>query len=189
VNPSGRTISALTGTGGGSRQINAVLNNQGTLAVEATLTLGAFSFTHASGAVLRGSGTLDISAATTTFAGDIEPGAPGVPGLLTITGSLTLQSTSSVNVDIDGYTVGSGYDRLAVSGNVTLGGTLNLNRDVAFIPDIGTVFSVMTYGSRTVGIDFATTNGEDPFPVAAPDRRLNAGPATTSYNATVEAYP
>jgi hypothetical protein len=105
---------------------------------------------------------------------------------LTITGDITLQSTCNLNVDIDGLSVGTEYDQLAVSGNVTLGGTLNLNRDAAFIPDISTVFQIMTYGSRTIGVDFGTTNGEDPF---NGDRRLNAGPGATSYDAVVEAWP
>ena len=176
----------LTKTGTGIGTVTIPLTNTGTVDAQAgTLDLNS-TFTHEVGAVLRGVGTLDISGATVTFDGDIEPGAAGTPGVLNLTGNLVLGATANLNVDIDGTTLGSGYDQLAISGNVTLGGTLNLNRDAAFIPAFVDVFSLMTYGSRTIGIDFDATNGEDGF---NGDRRLNASPGATSYNAVVEAWP
>jgi hypothetical protein len=143
------------------------LENQGTVTVEEPLQLRG-NVVHSAGAILQGSGTLDITGATATFAGDIEPGASGTPGVLTIAGNLVLQGTSNINLDIDDYALGTGYDRLVISGSLTLDGcgsgscgTLNLLRDPLFVPDEGSIFSVITYSSHTGA--FATETGTAPF--------------------------
>lgn len=67
-------------------------------------------------ALLGGSGTVGSLAATN---GVISPG--NSPGKL-ITGNLALNSSSIYTVEIAGATAGTGYDQLAVTGTVALGG-------------------------------------------------------------------
>ncbi|MBI3998212.1 MAG: hypothetical protein HY355_04195, partial [Armatimonadetes bacterium] len=73
---SGATMKRTTSTG--VTQVNAVVNNAGTLDVQTgTLKFGT-SFNNTSGAVLQGSGTLDVATATVTNGGVVHPGtSPG----------------------------------------------------------------------------------------------------------------
>ena len=80
--------------------------------------------------------------------------APGAAHSLQITGSLV--TSGVVNLEIGGLTAATLYDRLAATGAVTLGGTLNIGLINAFVPAIGDTFTVTTYGSRTGS--FVTTN-------------------------------
>jgi len=178
----------LSKTGTGTAYFTVPYSNTttGVLDLQTDTLRFTSTFDHQSGATLQGTGALNISSATPTFAGDIEPGAAGVPGMLTIVGDLTLQSSSNLNVDIDGYTLGTQYDQLAVTGVFTPAGTLTLNLDAAFVPNISTVFDIMTYSSITG--DFTTTNGEGaPFGIG--DRVLSAAPGATTYVVTVVAFP
>jgi len=176
----------LSKTGTGTAYFTVPYSNTttGVLDLQTDTLRFTSTFDHQSGATLQGTGALNVSSATPTFAGDIEPGAAGVPGMLTIIGDLTLQSSSNLNVDIDGYTLGTQYDQLA--GVFTPAGTLTLNLDAAFVPNISTVFDIMTYSSITG--DFTTTNGEGaPFGIG--DRVLSAAPGATTYVVTVVAFP
>ena len=83
--------------------------------------------------------------------------APKEAGKLTITGSYTQASAGDLNIDIGGLTVGTLYDQLKVSKTATLGGTLNLNLINTFVPKLGAVFTIMTYGSESG--NFATVTG------------------------------
>ncbi len=71
--------SVIQATGGATNQITATLNNQGTIIVNDQLDLVG-TVTHASGALLQGTSTLDITGASLTFNGDVNPGAPGTAG-------------------------------------------------------------------------------------------------------------
>src|SRR4029453_17556153 len=53
----------------------------------------------------------------------VRPGAS--PGLLSISGSYTQTATGALDVELNGLTAGTQYDRLAVAGTVTLAGQLN----------------------------------------------------------------
>ena len=182
TNASGRTIDALAGAGTAARYLYAALDNQGTITVDAPLTLNN-TFTHADNALLQGTSTFNISAATVTFNGDIEPGAAGTPGVLTVTGPLTLTGTSNVNIDILGAAVGTGYDQLVVSGALTIAGALNLDRGT-FDPTIPTTFPVITYASFADG-PFSPITGTGPFT----DWVFTAFANTTGYDVTASAWP
>jgi len=62
-----------------------------------------------------------------------------------------------LNIDLEGTTVGTGYDRLNVSGTATLNGELNIK--AGFVPTVGTTFTVLTFGSRSGA--FANITGLD----------------------------
>ncbi len=117
-----------------------------------TLSIGDFS--HAAGAVIQGEGTLALGTIT-AFEGDVNPGTS--PGILSITGDMPQGRQSIINVDLDGATVGTGYDQLNVSGAATLNGELNIK--AGFVPTVGNTFTVLTYGSRSG--TFANITGLD----------------------------
>jgi hypothetical protein len=70
---------------------------------------------------LRGNGTL-VSALTN--AGSIRPGAS--PGLLLIDGDLTLESTSQINIEVQGSEPITSHDVIQVTGAATLDGTITV---------------------------------------------------------------
>ena len=80
---------------------------------------------------------------------------PGAAGTLTLTGSLSGDGT--IDMDIGGLTAGSQYDRLNMSGALTLGNTfLNVLLFGGFTPAVGNSFTIMTFASATGG--FAVAN-------------------------------
>ncbi len=64
-----------------------------------------------------------------------------MPGRLTINGSLTFTSgTSVLEADIAGANAGTGYDQVVVGGKLTLAGTLTLTHGGGFTPTPGEKF-------------------------------------------------
>ena len=146
INAGGANISVSAG--GGEREIFAQIDNRGTITLNyglnvskglaahtnsGTIAINAgtlrisgtgASLTNTSTGIIQGSGILDVSGTSLTNNGIINPGTS--PGVLTITGNLPHASSSIANIELGGTTVGTEYDRLAVSGATTLGGTLNV---------------------------------------------------------------
>jgi hypothetical protein len=90
----------------------------GSFAVNGTIV----SPTRLAGGTLAGSGTIDGDVTSWASGGGIAPGTS--PGIVTVDGDITLDTMTSFDVEIDGTTVGTGYDRLSVTGDgrtVTLG--------------------------------------------------------------------
>ncbi|MCT0200091.1 hypothetical protein KQ313_10410 [Synechococcus sp. CS-1325] len=165
--------------GVGSNRVNltndGLVNvSSGTLAISPTtamqnngriLTASATTFQVASGGLtntstgtLSGFGTIDIGAGNTlTNLGTISPGGVGVAGTLSLTGGLILGSSSVLNLELGGLTSGSQYDRLAVSGNVNLGGTINTQLINGFSPSPSQNFDVIASGGAASG-SFASSN-------------------------------
>ena len=81
------------------------------------------------GGTLGGSGTL--GAITLASGGTLAPG--NSTGLLTTTGNVTFASGSTLAMEINGTTAGTGYDRLIVGGDVALGDAI-LSLSVGFAP-------------------------------------------------------
>lgn len=113
-----------------------------TLTINATrtLTVTDLIFNHG---IIKGSGTLANPNFTNT--GTIAPG--NSPGILSFTGNFSNQGT--VQIELGGTTVGTGYDRLAVSGNVTLGGTLEIVKLSGFSLSSGQTFTIVTGAALT----------------------------------------
>src|SRR6476659_5250852 len=116
--------------------------NGGTLLVNNTAGSGAVTVNNA-GTTLGGIGT--ISGAVTVNAGaNVAPGNGGNNTAILNTGALTLASTSNFRVDINGTTVGSGYDRLNVAtGGVTITGS-NLVVTVGTTLSVGQTFTILS---------------------------------------------
>jgi hypothetical protein len=76
--------------------------------------------------------------------GFIAPGSS--PGILTINGNL--DNLGIISLELGGTTPGTEYDRLQVSGTLTLGGTLNLSRIGGFVPSLADTFHILSFGDR-----------------------------------------
>lgn len=113
------------------------------------------------------------------FAGSCCPGKSA--GILTIDGSVVMTNTATLNIELGGTTPGTGYDRLVVTGNATLDGTLRATLIDAFTPTNGDAFAVLTYGSRSnefAGLD---------LPILDADQRWDVSYGSTSMTLSVAA--
>ncbi len=91
------------------------------------------------GGTLAGSGS--VGNITSVGSGHVAPGASaGILG----SGDLSWSSTTDFEVEIGGVIPGSGYDQLAVTGSVNLGGaSLEIQRINGFAPSSGDVFTLI----------------------------------------------
>ena len=121
----------------------------GTLLVNGSQSVSAVTVN--SGAVLGGtSGTVGTIIVP---GGTLSPGAAsGGLGILN-SGSVTFSSTAAYNVDLDGTTVGSGYDELDATGMVTIGPStaLNVALGTGFTPTVGNSFAIIVSPSPISG--------------------------------------
>lgn len=129
-------------------------NTNGTLVVHGTLTnansaVGAVTST--SGGLVSGTGTI---AANVLNGGTLLPGGANAFGILTITGNYNQASTGALYIEMEGTTAGTQYDRLAVTGTATLGGTLESRLLNGFTLTASNAFQVLTFGA--VSGDFGT---------------------------------
>ena len=90
----------------------------------------------------------------TNTGGLVSPGTS--PGVLTIAGNYAQSGGGSLLIELGGSAPGTGYDQLAVSGNVTLAGALNVSVLSGFSPSVPSTYNFLTTGSRTG--TFATFN-------------------------------
>src|SRR5207253_3149400 len=106
-------------------------------------TLGNIQLTSGT---LFGAGTVGALSATAPNNGAISPGFGGGSGagILTATGFVNLASSSTFEVNINGTTVGTQYDRLNVTSgsSIQLNGA-NLNVSLGFTPSVGQQFTIM----------------------------------------------
>ena len=131
-------------TAGGNYTTGGSTIVDGSLAASDTVTVN-------SGGRLAGSGTVT---ANVVNQGVVSPGDS--PGILTIDGDYMQASTAALAIEVGGTTVGTQYDRLAVSGVATLNGTTDVSLINGFGPSSGQVFGVMGFGSSSGA--FATVN-------------------------------
>lgn len=91
-----------------------------------------------SAGTLAGSGT--VGAVTVNSGGFIAPG--NSPGILN-TGNIILEAGSTLGIEIDGATVATQYDRLNVTGSVSLAGLLSMTMSGSYAPANGTLFFIL----------------------------------------------
>lgn len=141
VDNSGTNKTSLSkqGTGtwtlsGNSTYTGATTVNAGKLVVNGNIST---SVTTVSGSgTLGGSGT--VGALVATSGGIVAPG--NSPGILNA-GDTDLQSGSTLAIEINGDTVGTGYDQLNVTGTVALAGALDLS--LGYTPVENTMFFII----------------------------------------------
>jgi hypothetical protein len=133
----------------GTLTLTGALSQTSTINVASGATITKIGgFTNAG--TIQGNGTVNVGAGNTlTNTGAIRPGGTGSAGTLSITGHLD-NSTGTIEAELGGVTVGTQYDRLAVSGNVTATGHLTTSTINSFVPS-GQSFDVITSGGTMSG--------------------------------------
>jgi autotransporter-associated beta strand protein len=127
------TLGGYSTYSGATRVENGKLLVNGTIDNAATVTVVSVS---GSAPVLGGKGV--VKSAVVTTGGHIAPGAS--VGTLTI-GSLTMDSASTLDIEINGPSA-SQCDLLKVNGSVSLGNA-NLNLILGYEPAVGASFTII----------------------------------------------
>jgi len=141
------TSAAVTNAGalivgvGSSFSTSSTFTNSGTLNVTGSFSAGG-GLTNTG--TLGGSGTFTGSLIS---AGTLSPG--NSPGLLTVTGNLTLQGSSQLIMELGGLVEGVSYDSIDVSGIMALNGGLNVLLVNGFVPTTGATFNLFDASSFT----------------------------------------
>jgi len=107
-----------------------------------------------SAGVLGGSGT--VGTLTLNSGGKVSPGAS--PGILSVGGDATFNAGGTFSVELNGAAAGTGYDKLSVSGNATLGGA-TLEVTLGYTPVMGTMFTILETGGTVSGTFAGLANG------------------------------
>ncbi|MGD0046217.1 MAG: PEP-CTERM sorting domain-containing protein, partial [Bryobacteraceae bacterium] len=124
---------------------NTYTQTGGSTIVDGTLLAATIDL---NGGDISGTGTLE---GNLDNQGDVDPG--DAPGTLIIDGDYTQSSSGVLNIEIDGA---SDFDRLAISGDAELDGTLNVTFGGGFGPQNLETFTIMTF--RSVSGDFTSMN-------------------------------
>lgn len=164
----------VTKLSGASTYTGATTVSGGTLEVSGSL--GNTAVTVQSGATLAGAGSI-TGAVTVASGGRVAPGAnPGTltTGTLTV-GALTLSSGSQLDFDLGlpNLPAGSGSDRVDVTGNLTLAGTLNVANAGGFG---GGIYRLFNYGGTLTNNGLAL--GTLPGGVSASDLSVQTSVAS-----------
>jgi hypothetical protein len=126
--------------------------NTGNVAIGATETVsvgaGAGTYTQTAGTT-RGTGTI-VAGNVNINGGTIQPGAPGAPGTLAITGNYTQGSGGTLIIDLGGTGAGQ-FSLLNLSGNAMLDGTVDFALVGGFTPTAGEDFTFLTWGGTESG--------------------------------------
>jgi hypothetical protein len=95
------------------------------------------------GGSLTGSGTIDTLVSNE---GTVAPGSATAAGTLSITQTYTQSATGILAIGLGGTTAGTGFDVLAVAGDVTIAGYLNTSLIGSYVPAVGSSYKVLTSG-------------------------------------------
>ncbi len=88
-------------------------------------------------------------AGTVFLEGDTRPGFS--PGVMSFGGDVHMGFFHSLTTELGGLTAGSEFDQLAVSGDVSLGGTLDVAGFGGFTLSPGMAFDLITFGGNLTG--------------------------------------
>ncbi|MBI2201524.1 MAG: hypothetical protein HYU43_06240, partial [Armatimonadetes bacterium] len=102
--------------------------------------------------ILWGNGTITGNLGS---GGTVAPG--GSPGILTVTGDYTQRASGTLDIEINNYGAGAGFDQLIVTGWARMGGTLKISVATNFEMEPGARFQVLRF-SNGVG-PFASVSG------------------------------
>ena len=132
-------VKSLAVNGSGANVSELTLQSTGTITAPGGASTGV------SGRI-GGTGKL---VANLTSAGTIAPGVGSSTGSINVTGNVTLQSTAHLALDLGGLVRKTGYDFLNVSGQLTLGGSLDVALLRGFTPLTGSSFDLFDATSVT----------------------------------------
>jgi hypothetical protein len=133
------TTGRIVVSGGGTANFYDDITNGGSINVSAagTLKSTAVFFGSLSGNGVGGGGQVFIE-------GDARPGFS--PGVMAFGGDVSFGPFASVAIELAGATPGSEYDRLVVTGDLALDGTLEVSLIGGFIPSVGQSFNILDWG-------------------------------------------
>jgi hypothetical protein len=136
----------LTGTSG-------TMTLSGAIQASGAVTITNASSIDFSGTLsFRGTGVINVGGAGTfTNNGVLRPGGAGTVGTLAVNGNFAQGAGGTLDMEVAGASV---YDRLAVSGTASLGGTLTVT-PVGYTPVNGDQYALLTYSGSPTGT-FAT---------------------------------
>ena len=127
----------------------------GSTTVAGTLTSSSLGTVNLDGGTLTGAGTIGDNLVDDST---LDPGTSAAKtGKLTVSDTYTQDAGGTLNIDINGATAGTKYDQLKVTGDATLGGTLDITLGTGFTPTIGQKFTILT--ASAVADEFATVDG------------------------------
>lgn len=160
-----------------------------TVADGTTLSWYGGHFELLAGTLVRGGGTIAFTNATFLNHASFSPGIS--PGVLSVSGDY---QNAALEIELGDAGVGSGYDRLVVSGQAVLGDTLDVRLLDGFVPGAGSEFQILTAGSITGSFDtvlLPELPGDVELTVeyGATDVRLLVGGAITAPTAPVILSP
>ncbi len=147
---------------GGVADVYNIQKNEGVIDVSSGAKLIVYLGGWENDGTISGSGTIH----TTLSGGLVNKGviAPGASlGTLTIESNLTLATGSALNIELGGTAEGE-YDRLHVTGDVTLGGTLNASLNGGYTPADADFMPFVTMDGTRSGT-FASLNRPSGFSV------------------------
>jgi fibronectin-binding autotransporter adhesin len=116
---------------------------------------GTGTVTVAAGATLQGTGFVGGPVLNN---GSVAPGASA--GILTIQNSYTQSANGKLDIEIGGLTPGTQYDRLVVTSNLALAGTLEVSLTGSFTPLAIDSFSISSAGGGISGAFANVANGQ-----------------------------
>ena len=154
--------------------------NEGTIAIASGATLTLPDGTDNAG-LIYGMGTVDLAGTgTLTNDGTLRAGNTEAVGVLTIHGNLVQTSKGQINVEL-GDAATNIYGQIAVSGDVTLAGSLNVSGVAPYTLHNGDVFSGVITSVGQAGL----TGGFDHINVPAGIGSVMLTPSATALNLTV----
>ncbi|WP_323787036.1 T9SS type A sorting domain-containing protein [Psychroserpens sp.] len=133
IKTSGTGISSVNLTDLQIGPFASVICQEGTLAFGENLT---------NNGTLSGSGSFQLPNSHVET-GKISPG--NSPGILTIVGNLTTASEAVFNIEIDGPTIGTEYDKVVVQNNADISGGINII--LGYLPPTDAVFEIISASS------------------------------------------
>jgi hypothetical protein len=142
-------------TGNSAVGITVSGNSDVTFWDDVTQTSGLFKVSAGSSVTFFNAynGTGMTGTGTKYFEYDISPGFS--PASVTMEGDVHLSSTATLKIELGGTTPGSGYDQFLVTGQLNLGGTLEISFINGFSPDSTDVFNILDWGSLVGTFDNA----------------------------------
>jgi hypothetical protein len=133
TNNSGRLISI----GEGNMDVVGAVTNNGVISIESGRT--AYFFNNVSGS---GSFT---GTGTAVFLASLAPG--NSPAQVNFAGSAVLGGGTSLNMELGGTTVGTGYDKIDVESQLSIGGGLSVSLINGFHPAPWSTFDLLDWGT------------------------------------------
>ncbi|MBE9461683.1 DUF4347 domain-containing protein [Dyadobacter subterraneus] len=140
----GQTINLPTGfnaTTGNLNSAGTINTNASTLTVSGTLS---------NTGTIKGSGTI----ATYSFTNNASIAPGNSAGLLSFSGNVINNGT--INIEIGGTAAGSGYDKILISGALSISGILNVSLINGYTPVLGDEFTIIDAASSSG--TFSTVN-------------------------------